>query len=66
MSRITNGFEKREMNGRQASQIFYWPADVQQLLAHARALEDALSVLLPIVQDAKPTLDLSNFDNLLE
>lgn len=39
---ITKDFERREMNGRQASQVFYWPADVKQLLAHARALEDML------------------------
>ncbi len=36
------------------------------ITAHIRKLEDALSVLLPIVRDAKPKLDLSSFDRLLE
>lgn len=67
MSKITDGFEKSELldviDAELGGQNYLL---AKGLLDHARALEGAMSVLLPIVQDAMPKLDLSNFDKLLE
>lgn len=65
MSKKLDELENSWTTDRSGDKIYY-SARVYAILAHARALEDAMAVLLPIVKDAHPKLGLSLFDKLLE
>lgn len=65
MSKVTDGFEEN-FTGVDGFGLTWRHEDVAGLLAHARALEEAMTILIDVVKSEKPRLDLSNFTKLLE
>lgn len=64
MSKVTEGFEEKLSYDLISGS--YSIGDVDQLLAHARALEEAMTIIIDVVKSEKPSLSLVHFEKLLE